>query len=280
MKRSKPIELNPVIRRFVEDAGNTTQSFGIGRVVGQIYAYLYFSPEPRSLADMQASLSKTFAFGTEVSVGLGTAWQEQGTSKNVASGVSLDVTQPLLRGFGRDATEGNLIIARTNLASAESALRDEIAAALQAVESSYWDLVEARLALEVAKLSLEQSEQLLERSRARVEKERTFDGRSAERAVAFHTSARSPSVIGVSTRKCTSPRPGMGFEDDRFGRRKRRRNGRGSTRAREAAQAARHAPWRRAPDSRCRPWAEQTGGGRWVLGEAPKGHECNDTHQS
>ncbi|MCE9613252.1 MAG: hypothetical protein K8T26_03195 [Lentisphaerae bacterium] len=49
-------ELPAVVRRFIEDAGNATQSFGIGRVLGQIYAYLYFSPEPRNLADMQAAL--------------------------------------------------------------------------------------------------------------------------------------------------------------------------------------------------------------------------------
>jgi DNA-binding transcriptional regulator GbsR (MarR family) len=50
------IELNPVVRRFIEEAGNMTQSLGIGRVLGQIYAYLYFSPEPKNLADMQKAL--------------------------------------------------------------------------------------------------------------------------------------------------------------------------------------------------------------------------------
>ena len=49
-------ELTPVVRRFVEDAGNLTQSFGLGRVIGQIYAFLYFSPEPRNLGDMQDAL--------------------------------------------------------------------------------------------------------------------------------------------------------------------------------------------------------------------------------
>ena len=47
---------HPVVRKFIEDAGNLTQSFGIGRVIGQIYAYLYFSPQPRSLGDMQDTL--------------------------------------------------------------------------------------------------------------------------------------------------------------------------------------------------------------------------------
>ena len=46
----------PIIRRFIEDAGNTTQALGVGRVVGQIFAYLYFSEEPRGLDDMKEAL--------------------------------------------------------------------------------------------------------------------------------------------------------------------------------------------------------------------------------
>lgn len=45
-----------IIKRFIEDAGNMTQSFGLGRVVGQLYAYLYFSSIPKNLADMQEAL--------------------------------------------------------------------------------------------------------------------------------------------------------------------------------------------------------------------------------
>lgn len=54
-KRSSP-EVLPLVRRFIEDVGNTTQSFGVGRVLGQIYAYLYFSPQPRNLGDFQDAL--------------------------------------------------------------------------------------------------------------------------------------------------------------------------------------------------------------------------------
>ena len=46
----------PIIRRFIEDAGNTTQALGVGRVIGQIFAYLYFSEEPRGLEDMKGAL--------------------------------------------------------------------------------------------------------------------------------------------------------------------------------------------------------------------------------
>jgi DNA-binding transcriptional regulator GbsR (MarR family) len=47
---------DPLIRRFIEDAGSTTQALGVGRVVGQIYAYLYFSEPPRTLDDMKEEL--------------------------------------------------------------------------------------------------------------------------------------------------------------------------------------------------------------------------------
>jgi DNA-binding transcriptional regulator GbsR (MarR family) len=45
-----------VVRRFISEAGATSQSLGFGRVVGQIYAFLYFSPGPRSLGDLQEGL--------------------------------------------------------------------------------------------------------------------------------------------------------------------------------------------------------------------------------
>jgi HTH-type transcriptional regulator, glycine betaine synthesis regulator len=48
--------MHELVKTFVEDAGNTAQSFGLGRVVGQIYAYLYFSAAPRGLQDMQDNL--------------------------------------------------------------------------------------------------------------------------------------------------------------------------------------------------------------------------------
>ena len=48
--------LNPVVRQFIEQAGHASQSFGVGRVLGQIFAYLYLSPEPRTLNDMQTAV--------------------------------------------------------------------------------------------------------------------------------------------------------------------------------------------------------------------------------
>lgn len=43
-------------RRFVEAGGNATQSFGLGRIIGQIYAVLYLSPRPLCLDDIVTEL--------------------------------------------------------------------------------------------------------------------------------------------------------------------------------------------------------------------------------
>ena len=47
---------DPAVLRIIQEAGNTTQALGLGRICGQLYAYLFFSEGPRSLADMQAAL--------------------------------------------------------------------------------------------------------------------------------------------------------------------------------------------------------------------------------
>src|SRR5437867_8005969 len=44
-------------RNFVEAGGHTTQSFGFGRILGQIFALLYLSPKPMCLDDIAAELS-------------------------------------------------------------------------------------------------------------------------------------------------------------------------------------------------------------------------------
>ncbi len=45
--------MHAVIEACIEDAGNLAQTLGLGRVVGQIYAYVYFSEEPKGLKDFQ-----------------------------------------------------------------------------------------------------------------------------------------------------------------------------------------------------------------------------------
>lgn len=43
-------------QRFIERAGQITQSIGIGRVIGQSFAHIYFSPEAQTLDDLTEAL--------------------------------------------------------------------------------------------------------------------------------------------------------------------------------------------------------------------------------
>ena len=45
-----------IVRKLIETAGHATQSLGVGRVTGQIYACLYLAPEPQSLDQITQTL--------------------------------------------------------------------------------------------------------------------------------------------------------------------------------------------------------------------------------
>ena len=49
-------EYDRIVRRLVEAAGHASQSLGVGRVMGQIFAYLYLCRDPRSLDDLTSAL--------------------------------------------------------------------------------------------------------------------------------------------------------------------------------------------------------------------------------
>lgn len=49
-------ELQRLRSQFIETAGQFSQSLGFGRNLGQIFAHLYFSPEPQTLDDLTSQL--------------------------------------------------------------------------------------------------------------------------------------------------------------------------------------------------------------------------------
>jgi DNA-binding transcriptional regulator GbsR (MarR family) len=50
-------------RHFIEAGGNSTHAFGLGRMIGRVYALLYLTPEPLSLEEVadQLQVSKASA---------------------------------------------------------------------------------------------------------------------------------------------------------------------------------------------------------------------------
>lgn len=49
-------DLQHLRERYIGAAGQLTQTFGFGRIMGQIYMHLYFSAEPQSLDDLAERL--------------------------------------------------------------------------------------------------------------------------------------------------------------------------------------------------------------------------------
>ena len=49
-------EHDRIVRRLVESAGHASQSLGVGRVLGQMFAYMYLSREARTLDDLTSAL--------------------------------------------------------------------------------------------------------------------------------------------------------------------------------------------------------------------------------
>jgi hypothetical protein len=45
------------VERFIDAAGNTTHSFGLGKLIGRLFALLYLSPEPLCLDQIAGRLS-------------------------------------------------------------------------------------------------------------------------------------------------------------------------------------------------------------------------------
>jgi len=88
---------------------------------------------------------------------------------NYRSGVELSLTQPLLRGRGREITETNLRVALRNAEASKLATVRAMETTVAAIESSYWDLVFARRNVEVQRSALQEAEELLELNRRRLE---------------------------------------------------------------------------------------------------------------
>ncbi len=85
------------------------------------------------------------------------------------SNFNATVTQPLLRGFLIDTTRQQLRVTALNRDISEIQLRGAIATTLSRVRNTYWELVYALDALEVARGSLTLAERLVSDNRARVE---------------------------------------------------------------------------------------------------------------
>ncbi len=90
---------------------------------------------------------------------LNPSWQGQ---------LNASITQPLLNGFGTTVNRSAIVVARNGHQQAATTFALNVIGTLQQVESSYWNLVAAREAVDVKKQSLDLAQQLLDETQERV----------------------------------------------------------------------------------------------------------------
>lgn len=86
-----------------------------------------------------------------------------------SSGLDLSYTQPLLRGFGRSATNYGIEVARVGSDISQQLFVAEVIGTIQNVENAYWNLVAARYALVVAEESRALADELHSNNKVRVD---------------------------------------------------------------------------------------------------------------
>ena len=83
--------------------------------------------------------------------------------------MTLQYTQPLLRGFRTDSRRTQLVVSRINRDISDIDLEETVVNTLADVSLAYWDLVYARAAVGVQRQALDLAEQLVQDNRVRVE---------------------------------------------------------------------------------------------------------------
>lgn len=111
-------------------------------------------------------LQQGFATGGTATLGFNNNISTNSNTQSIffpsyTSGLQLQANQPLLQGFGIAFNTRNLRIAKNNLRVTDYQFEQQINTTLNTVISTYWNLVSAALAVDVAQIVLDQANRLL-----------------------------------------------------------------------------------------------------------------------
>lgn len=136
-----------------------------------------------AIAPTLSGLSQIFQLGYSQTLETGTTVQTfvnaTKFSSNIAFGfvnpsvfgtVSIQITQPLLRGAGLVPNRGPIIVAQRNLDQSRATFRRQVATVLLNVLTQYWNVVEARDSLTVEQNLLAQAQQSYDHDKQALEK--------------------------------------------------------------------------------------------------------------
>jgi len=119
-----------------------------------------------------ASISGKLEWGTQYQASLDISKEETTFNNFVeefSGGLTLSLTQPLLRGSGKGVNLARIRIARNNRRVAENSMRLTVMNTVAEVVKAYWDLVAAIETLNVRRESLDNAERLLDINKKRLE---------------------------------------------------------------------------------------------------------------
>ncbi len=151
---------SPIVNQTIFDAEGTGESSVI-RIVGGQAESLSIDPaitQPLRTGGQIRLSAPLSRIETDTGRVLNPQWEQD---------VRVSISQPLLRGFGSDATELGIRVAATELAAARSRLKLTVVDTLAAVDRSYWQLWSARRAVEVRQEQLGLVQEQLDRARRR-----------------------------------------------------------------------------------------------------------------
>jgi outer membrane protein len=115
-----------------------------------------------------------FMTGGNVTLGFNNTISENNNTNAIffpqySSGLQLQGTQPLLQGFGLAFNTRNIRIAKNNVRLSNYQFEQQLNTTLNTVISTYWNLVSAALAVDVAQQSLALSQKLLDDNKKQLE---------------------------------------------------------------------------------------------------------------
>lgn len=130
--------------------------------------------EQRNFRNSTFSLTQLTPWGGEATLSFDANRQAtndvtQRFDTSFSGGGDFSFSQPLLRDFGRLATERPILLARLASGQSRELFEQRVTTLLLDVENAYWDLVEAGEQLDVARQSLELARELHDRNRIQVE---------------------------------------------------------------------------------------------------------------
>jgi hydrophobic/amphiphilic exporter-1 (mainly G- bacteria), HAE1 family len=152
-----------------------TSNVGRNNQLAPPASLLFPTPTRTDVVTSSFGLSQRLPWlGTSYSLGWDTSHTNSDSFLNsynplIRSGLSFNVSQPLLRDFKTDSSRLQLTISQTNRKMADTRLQESVVHTTAAVKTAYWNLVSARANVDARKSAVALAEELARVNKAKVD---------------------------------------------------------------------------------------------------------------